>query len=270
MLSRNWTRIETAIFALATAVFFAGFSVPSAAAQSLGAITQANSSAVVARWDTQAREHRTRPLTKVHGTLTVDEKGVEFRASDGHSEQWTFEEIHTAFLAPQRLDLETYQNRSWHRPGEQRFRFDLTKPLPPAVAAALAARIGRPVQNADPDPSAPAVASILVRHRTLTRGTNGVLRFRTGGIDYISRSRKDSRSWRWADLQTLSDPDPYHLFIFGYRDTYTFDLKAPLARALFNRATDEIYAHSEATAAYAPGSTPQPNPLNTGASDDDQ
>lgn len=217
------------------------------------------------RWETQAREIRA-PLTpKVHGILAINEKGLEFRSTSGHDQRWTFEDIHTAFFAPHHLELDTYLNRSWHRPGTQHFKFDLEKTLPPAVAAALAARIDRPVQNADPDPAEPAIATIPVRHRTLIGGTNGVLRFRNGGIDYITSSRGDSRSWRWADLQTLSDPDPYHLFLFGYRDTYTFDLKAPLSRALFNHATDEIYAHSEALPEYAPGTMQEPNPQQTGA-----
>ncbi len=270
MLSRKWARSETAIFALVVTVAVAGFSAASGGAQPLGGIAQARSSTAVARWETPAREHRALPLTKAHGTLAIDEKGVEFRSSDGHVQRWTFEDIHTAFLGPRRLDLETYLNRSWRRPGEQRFRFDLTDAMPPAVAAALAVRIARPIQNADPDPNAPAIASIPVRHRTLTGGTNGVLRFRSGGIDYVTGARDDSRSWRWADLQTLSDPDPYHLFIFGYRDTYSFDLKAPLARALFNRATDEIYAHSERTPAYARGAAPQLNPQDTGAEENNE
>jgi hypothetical protein len=128
------------------------------------------------------------------------------------------------------------------------------------------AGIARPVQNADPDASAPALATIPVRHRTLAGGTNGVLRFRSGGIDYVTNSKDDSRSWRWADLQTLSDPDPYHLFLFGYRDTYTFDLKAPLSRALFNRATDEIYKHSaEGMPVYASGTANEPGEQQMGA-----
>jgi hypothetical protein len=86
-----------------------------------------------------------------------------------------------------------------------------------------------------------------VRHRALTGGTNRVLRFRNDGIDYITASSGDSRSWRWTDLQALSDSDPYHLFVFGYKDTYTFDLRALLSRNLINWAMDEIYAHTEST-----------------------
>jgi len=63
---------------------------------------------------------------------------------------------------------------------------------------------------------------------------------------------RDARSWRWADLETLSNPDPYHLLVFGYRDAYAFDLKEPLSQALFNRLTDEIDAHNAAESGRGP------------------
>jgi hypothetical protein len=260
MLSRKWKRSGWAIFALVTTTAIFGISIPSRAAPQLGETEPDGHATIAARWETHARKHRTPPLTKVSGSLAIDDKGVEFRSGGGHDQRWGFAEIHTAFIAPHRLSLETYVNRSLRRPGEQRYEFDLTEAVPAPVAAALAAGIARPVQNADPDSNASAIASISVHHRTLTGGTNGVLRFRDGGIDYVTTSRDDSRSWRWEDLQTLSDPDPYHLFLFGYRDTYTFDLKAPLARDLINHATDEIYAHNESVPVYSPGTPSRPDP----------
>jgi hypothetical protein len=252
-----------ALVALITAAILAGLSSTAAFAQQPAGAGESSRAAL--RWTTQARERRTPLLAKARGRLAIGAKGVEFRSAKGREQRWAYQDIHTAFIGPHRLDLETYQNRSWHRPGAQRYRFNLASAMPPAVAAALAAKIARPVQNADPDPNAPACATIPVRHRMLTGGTNGVLRFRAGGIDYVTKTRNDSRSWSWADLQTLSDPDPYHLFIFGYRDTYTFDLKAPLSRALFNHATDAIFAHSESAPMSMPGSTNRTNLENTGA-----
>ncbi len=189
--------------------------------------------------------HRADLIPGNHGTLLIDQTGVEFRAANGHSLRWTFGEIRTVFIAPHRLVVETYLNRSLHRPGERKYRLDFTQALPPDVAESVAGAVGRPSQNADLAMDAPAIVTIPVRHRAFASGTNGVLRFRQDGIDYVTTSREDSRSWRWADLQTLSDPDPYHLFIFGYRDTYTFDLKAPLSRKLLDWAADEIFMHNK-------------------------
>ncbi len=258
MLSRTWMRNGWAIFALVTTVAIAGSSVARGTAQQL-AIAGQEHAATATRWETETRKHRIPPLTKVRGSLAIDDKGVEFQSGNGRNQRWAFADIRTAFIAPHRLVLETYVNRTLHRPGEQRYEFDLTEAVPPPVAAALAASIARPLQNAVTDAAAPAIATIPVHHRTLTGGTNGVLRFRTGGIDYVTSSKEDSRSWTWADLQTLSDPDPYHLFVFGFRDTYTFDLKAPITRALFDRATDEIRAHAADAPVYAPGISTRPD-----------
>ncbi len=60
----------------------------------------------------------------------------------------------------------------------------------------------------------------------------------------MTKSAQDSRSWRWADIQTMTNQDPYHLILFGYRETYSFDLKEPLPPGLYDRVTDEVYGHN--------------------------
>lgn len=245
MLKRSGTRRATAFCALvAAAAMLPGYAARQGQAQQATATGGEGHASF--HWQTRARERRGPVWMKAHGTLTIDGRGVQFQENDARTQQWRFEEIHTAYLGPHRLVIETYLNRSLHRPGVQHFTFNLSQALPPSVAAEAAARIGRPVQNDVPDAAAPAMATIPVRHRGLMHGTNGVLRVRKDGIDYVTSAQGDSRSWRWADIQTMSEPDPYHLYVFGYRDTYTFDLKAPLSRALFDYATDEIYRAAEA------------------------
>jgi hypothetical protein len=193
-------------------------------------------------WQSPAR--RRHWPTKTRGVLKIDEQGLEFRSGEAPVLKFSFLDVHTFFVAPHRLVIETYENRKHHMPGGKRYRFDLDQAVAPEVAAGLAREVQRPSQNAVPDPASPSAENIPARHRTRTGGTNGTLRIRDGGIDYVTSVPGDSRSWRWADLQTLSEPDPYHLFVFGYRDSYTFDLKEPISRALFNRMTDEIESHN--------------------------
>jgi hypothetical protein len=194
-------------------------------------------------WQSPAKLHHT--VGKEKGDFMIAADGIEFRSGKGRTMNWPFLEVQTFHLSPHTLAIETYQNRKGILPGMQRFRFDLDQAVPPNVAAELARRVQRPSQNAVPDPASPGVA-IPAHHRTGTGGTNGTLRLRDGGIDYVTTVAGDSRSWRWADLQTLSDPDPYHLLVFGYRDTYTFDLKEPLQRSLFYRLIDAVDAHNAA------------------------
>lgn len=187
-----------------------------------------------------------RSLGGTRGTLTLSDKGVDFRPEKGSSLHWPFFEIQTADLWSGRLILTSYERRGKFRPGVRRYRFDLAKEMPPTVAAEFVARIGRPVRNGNPERHLPGFAEIPARHRTAFGGTvsNGILRIHEGGIEYVSKSHKDSRNWRWGDIQEITNQDPYHLIVFGYRETYSFDLKGPLPPGLYDRLTDEVYDHN--------------------------
>jgi Rrf2 family protein len=195
-------------------------------------------------WQSPAKLRGT--LGKSWGTLFLSDSGVEFQSEKGASLHWPFIEIQTLDLGRRRVVITGYERRGRFRPGTRRFRFDLKTDLPPQVAAEVVSRIGRPVLNGVPEPGAPDFAEIPAHHRTAFGGTisNGVLRFGEEGIEYISKGGKDSRNWRWTEIRTLSNPDSYRLILFGYRDTYTFDLKAPLTRQLFDHLSDQIFLHS--------------------------
>ena len=250
MSSEIWIRCDRVLLLLTLAWTLTSIPVTAKAANQPRVQRDGTPSASL-HWESPARMRRADLISGNHGNLLIDKDGVEFRAGNAHSRHWAFGEIHSVFIAPHRLVLKSYINRSLHRPGQREYRFHLTQTLPPAVAASIAETIARPSQNADPDPNTPAIAVVPVRHRGFAAGTNGVLRFRQGGIDYVTTTREDSRSWRWADLQTVSDPDPYHLFVFGYRDTYTFNLKESLSRKLLDWAADRIFVHNESVEAPA-------------------
>jgi len=213
-------------------------------------------------WQSQARLHQ--GLKKIPGTLAVDGHGVRFIPAEEKAQRsaqhWPFVEIQTFdLLTPRRLVVTGYQNRGWRQYGDRRFRFDLATPVPPEVAAMLALRVAKPTRNGDPLPQASTFATLPAHHHTRTGGSNGVLRFRDAGIDYVTRTPGESRSWRWADVQTLANPDPYHLRVAGYRETYEFALKQPLSSELFDRLWDYVYApglHVRPTSASAGGMQP--------------
>jgi len=216
-------------------------------------ITQApvaNSTAATLNWESQARLHH--EFRGKSGRLTLSQDGVEFRPSNGPLVRWPFVEIETFdLLNPRRLVITGYENRSWHRHGERKFRFDLDTPMPPGVAAEFAGHVGKPVRNGDPNPTAPSFATIPVRHRTFWRGTNGTLRLGADGVEYVTTTGKGGRNWRWSDIDTLANPDPYHFTLMGYRETFDFELKEPMSRALFDRLWDHLYARDFKGAALA-------------------
>jgi len=201
-------------------------------------------------WQSSARLRRF--MGTENGTLVIGGEGIEFRSGNGRSMKRPFLEIQTFLLSPQTLTIKTYENRKDHLPGMQRFRFDLDRDVPPKIAAELASKVQRPSRNTVPDQTSQGVL-IPAHHRTLTGGTNGFLRISDRGLAYETGVRGDSRSWRWADLQTVSDPDPFHLLVFGYRDTYAFDLKAPLSHSLYYKLVDAIDAQDGRGQAHQPG-----------------
>lgn len=199
-------------------------------------------SAQTQTWQTPAKWHRT--LEKAEpGTLTLDADGVEFR-SPKLSSRWKYSDIHTFDLSPRELTLLTYENRHWHEPGERPFRFTLIEPMPSEIAAQFTERVGKPVRNGEPIAGTSAIREIPVHRRGWTGGTNGMLRLKEDGIDYVNDTEngRDSRSWRWSDILTLANPNPYEFRITAFREIDEFDLKQPLARDLFERLWDLLYA----------------------------
>ncbi len=192
-------------------------------------------------------------ITKTRGMLMINDQGVEFRPNKGSPLRWSYVEIQSFHVRSHHLDLESYENRSWHLHGDRAFHFKLKSAVPPGVATEFSRRVGKPAIDAVPSPDAHAFAALPARHRTFGGGTNGVLRFRQGGIDYVTTSGRGSRSWRWADIETIAHPDPYHFCVQGYRETFEFELKKPMSRKLFDRLWDDVYGRGLTGLAYSEG-----------------
>src|SRR5258708_265308 len=196
-----------------------------------------------AMWESAAHLHRTVLKKPISGTLVIDSEGVGFRSAR-FSCRWAFLEIHTFDLSNREITLTIYQNRHWHEPGEQRFHFTVQEDVPASVASIFAEKVQRPVRNGAPDASAPAIAEIPARHVKRFGGSNGSLRLRDTGIDYVSADGRDSHSWRWRDIQTIANPHPFSFRITAYREIVEFELKQPLSRELFNKLWDRLYARN--------------------------
>ena len=214
-------------------------------------IQPGSAASTATHWQSTARLRHL--ISKTSGTIVINDRGVEFTPKKGSPLRWSYVEIQSFRLTAKRLNLTTYQNRSWHFPGDREFHFDLKDPVPPAVAEEFARRVQKPVKNGRPNPAASGFASLQARRRTFGGGTNGVLHFRNSGIDYVTSKGRGSRSWRWSDIQTVANPDPYHFRVHGYRETFEFELKQPMSRKLFDRLWDAVYARDLKGLAYSGG-----------------
>jgi hypothetical protein len=192
-------------------------------------------------WDSAA-QYRQFLHGPVAGTLVFGETGIAFQ-SPKFSQRWNWQEIQTFDLRGAReLTIQDYESRRWHEPGKRRFRFVLAQPMPPQIARSLAARVARPSINGDPVKDAPAIAEIPAHRRERIGGSNGTIRFRREGIDYVAANARDSSSWRWSDIQTIANPNEWEFRVTAYREIVEFDLKKPLSRELFDRLWNILYA----------------------------
>lgn len=188
-------------------------------------------------WQSPARWRRL--PRSIPGTLSIAAGAVEFHSAKANL-RWPYTEIATFdLLTPHTLILTGYTNRPWHQPGDRRYRFHLADPLSPTFAAELARRVAKPSRNGEPVASSTALPA---RHRTAFGGSNGILQFNDDGIAYTTPSAKESRAWRWADIESLAHSSPYQFRIAAFRETFDFELKQPLPPALFDRLWDRLNA----------------------------
>lgn len=244
--SKRHSSLALAVLALAV-----GLAPSQLRAKVQPAAQRAANSAGALNWQSPAQLKHL--ITKTSGTLVINDQGVEFQPRKESPLRWSYVEIQSFHLRSHRLDLKTYQNRNWHLHGDRTFHFTLENALSPEVATKLAQRVQKPVKDGIPNPHTPAFAILPARHRTLSGGSNGVLRFRKGGIDYVTPNNRGARSWRWSDIETIANPDPYHFRIQGYRETFEFELKKPMSRKLFNELWDDVYGRGLAGLAYSEG-----------------
>jgi hypothetical protein len=179
----------------------------------------------------------------LRGSLAISREGIDFRPAKGQLVHWTPQDTRTLELPTSRkLSLISYENRRGPIRGDRPFNFKLKNAVPAEVASELVRLVGKPAINGIPAPHAPSLETIGARHRTVMGGGSGVLRFRDDGIDYLASNGDDSRSWRWADIETLAHPEPYRLRIGGYLETFDLELKQRLPDDLLNGLWDQLYA----------------------------
>ncbi len=96
-----------------------------------------------------------------------------------------------------------------------------------------------------PGVSQPEVAafSLPAKHLKPIRGSQGTLVFGPDSIVYSTTIRDDSRTWRYADNDSISSSGPFQLTIttferartqYGSRKGFDFELKQPITEARYN------------------------------------
>lgn len=190
-------------------------------------------------------EHR-HLLRNCRGTLIVTPAGITYET--GHRQDarsWRYTDLQgIKVLAPGEIELATFEDQRRLLGRDRFFHFRLLQgEIPPAALALLFANTTRPVVSNIPPSAAPgespgsAAAPLFrvpVKHRHRWGGCDGVLSIYPDRVDFESSDvPRDSRSWRYSDLDGFARPERYRLeFIaveriaFSSYRTYVFQLKA--------------------------------------------
>ena len=183
-------------------------------------------------------------LGSCEGRLIAADREIRYAATDGkHSWTWAYIDIQKFDVAsPTRLVLKTFESHSWKRLERDKvFEFSvLGGKMTPEQQEFLRARLSRPmvarlVEKAD--------NSILlpVRHRHALGGCEGQLSVEEDRLIYLTDHAPDNRVWKLYEIETLGSPDPYHLRVTTYNETFTFDLKSPLDPNVYDSIWKKIY-----------------------------
>ena len=72
-------------------------------------------------------------------------------------------------------------------------------------------------------------------------GCEGQLSVEEERLIYLTDHARDNRVWKLRDIETIGSPDPYHLRVTTYNETFTFDLKSPLDPKVYDLIWKSVY-----------------------------
>ncbi len=186
------------------------------------------------------------------GELVITDEEIAYHTTHRrHARRWPFSDIRMLMIASHtELVILTYESDRWTLGRDRAFRFRVTKgELPPEMSAFLLSRIERPVVMAPAAPWREPLYELGVRHRHRFGGCQGTIRIHSEGVAYVSSDRpRDSRFWRWSDIQGIGRFGPYQFEIVTYEPefggparTYVFDLKTGMSDEVYDFLWERIY-----------------------------
>ena len=200
------------------------------------------------------RHHRA--LKDHTGTLTVNEKGVGYqqvlpvkkhqhKPPKLESVQFDYQDIQELWVSPDKLVLVTYRDRKWFLGIDKEFEFFLRKgqSFEPAYTM-LKDKLDRRFVAAIADVQPGMLWELPVRLLGVVQGSEGFLLIGPDRIVYKTDRPRQSRTWRYQDIENVSTSDRYQLTLttyerskpsYGSMKGFNFQLKQPLDEQRFEQ-----------------------------------
>ena len=172
------------------------------------------------------------------GTLSFSREGISFEETAGnpaHSRQWKYGDLERFELSPERIRIATYQDVRWQVNRDRDYVFDhlpkdMAAQLYPYVAGRLDQRFIARLADA-------SVVALWATDVKLVRGHSGATGKLKVGVDRIvfeSSTARDSRTWRYSDIQLVSRNDAFHLSVAAIDGEVSFQLKESMPEERYN------------------------------------
>ena len=196
----------------------------------------------------EVRHHRA--LKDHAGVLTIDDKGVGYQQVHPkgkrpklESVHFDYQDIQELWVAPDKLVLVTYKDRKWLLGVDKEFEFFLTKGKSfDAAYSMLKDKLDRRFVAAVADLQTSILWELPVKLLGTIQGSEGILEVGSDRIVYKTERQRQSRTWRYQDIENVSTSDRYQLTVttyeraktqYGSRKGFNFQLKQPLDEKRF-------------------------------------
>ncbi|MBE7542892.1 MAG: hypothetical protein HS123_11045 [Solibacteraceae bacterium] len=211
------------------------------------------------RHDRPLHDHRRIFKTKVsEGVLTINDQGVGYQQVIPEEKRkknpkkppklvsfrFDYQDIQELWVSPDKLVVVTYKDRKWLLGIDKEFEFFLPKGKSFEDAfAVLKDKLDRRFVAAMADPQPNALWELPVKLLGTIKGSEGLLQVGSDRIVYKTDSPRQSRTWRYQDIENVSTSDRYQLTLttyerakthYGSMKGFNFQLKQPLDEKRFD------------------------------------
>lgn len=209
--------------------------------------------------DLQFEVRHERALKDHPGRLTLDERGVQYqqiltgkqqsKVAKGkkppklESARWEYQDIQQLWISPEKLVIVTYKDRKWFLGVDKEFEFFLPKGRSFETAyAMLKDKLDRRFVAAVADSQPGTLWELPVKLLGRIQGSDGVLQVGPDRIVYKTDRPRQSRTWRYQDIENVSTSDRYQLTLttyerakthYGSMKGFNFQLKQPMDEKRF-------------------------------------
>jgi hypothetical protein len=185
-------------------------------------------------------------LRSCRGELVFRDDSVEYLTSHKKDARtWNYVDIQQlGLMSDKEISVVTYEDSKLKFGKDKIFNFELTEgSIPPALAAALQARLTKPLVSAV-IPELPAARyQIPVKHQHALGGCQGNLEIGENEVVYKTSHSSDSRIWRYEQLTSIGSTGPFQLRLssmertggeYGAEKNFIFDLKRRLDPEIYD------------------------------------